>query len=160
MNKPPLQWPPLPSDQPPRCLSCAYVLRGLDDFRCPECGREFRPDQPQTYTTKPPFLAWKFWLPGFVLALGGAAIGALILLKMTNWGWSLWFAVPFAAGSLLGYRFRAHWWVLAMLILTLVLAMCVGAMMLDIAGVFCGLVLAGLLIGPVFVGTVLGIGLP
>lgn len=35
-----------------KCLACGYALRGLtgaaDDPRCPECGRSFRPDAPQT----------------------------------------------------------------------------------------------------------------
>src|SRR5690348_1244012 len=29
-----------------RCLDCNYALRGLTDFRCPECGRAFDPDRP------------------------------------------------------------------------------------------------------------------
>src|SRR5688572_14959917 len=27
-----------------RCMGCGYALRGLADPRCPECGREFDPD--------------------------------------------------------------------------------------------------------------------
>jgi hypothetical protein len=30
------------------CLGCNYPLRGLREFRCPECGREFDPDDPWT----------------------------------------------------------------------------------------------------------------
>jgi hypothetical protein len=156
MNKPPLQWTGHETDRPPRCLSCAYVLTGLDGLRCPECGRHFDPRDPRTYTTKPPFLAWKFWLPGFSLALIGASIGAAALLMMGNWGASLWFAVPFAAGSLLGYRFRSRWWVLGMWVITLVVSLCMGAVMLDIAGVYCGMTLAIIFMGPLFIGTVLG----
>src|SRR3954471_21191585 len=53
----------------PRCLSCGYVLVGLNDPRCPECGRWFNPWDPSTYNTRPPFLAWRYWLPAFILAL-------------------------------------------------------------------------------------------
>src|SRR5437867_4726141 len=30
------------------CVQCNYSLRGLSDFRCPECGRAFDPDRPLT----------------------------------------------------------------------------------------------------------------
>jgi len=32
-----------------RCLNCKYDLRQLSEHRCPECGREFDPDDPQTF---------------------------------------------------------------------------------------------------------------
>jgi hypothetical protein len=32
-----------------RCLACGYVLCGLPEARCPECGRPFDPDNPATY---------------------------------------------------------------------------------------------------------------
>lgn len=31
-----------------RCRGCGYFLRGLDSHRCPECGREFDPANPDT----------------------------------------------------------------------------------------------------------------
>lgn len=31
------------------CLSCEYVLDGLSEYRCPECGRRFDPDDANTY---------------------------------------------------------------------------------------------------------------
>ena len=36
-----------------RCLDCGYILDGLPDPRCPECGRGFDPDKPATYVVKP-----------------------------------------------------------------------------------------------------------
>jgi hypothetical protein len=60
----------LPTDSPARCLGCRYPLRGLTVNRCPECGREFDPDVPETmlvpvvpgpgveYLRKPPGLAF------------------------------------------------------------------------------------------------------
>jgi hypothetical protein len=36
-----------------RCLDCGYILTGLVDYRCPECGRTFDPDNPETYTGRP-----------------------------------------------------------------------------------------------------------
>jgi hypothetical protein len=35
-----------------RCLGCGYILDGLPEDRCPECGREFHPDLPATYFVK------------------------------------------------------------------------------------------------------------
>jgi hypothetical protein len=31
------------------CLGCGYILDGLPELRCPECGREFDPADPGTY---------------------------------------------------------------------------------------------------------------
>ena len=58
----------------PRCLSCGYVLLGLPDYRCPECGRPFDPYNPDTYNTKPPFVRWRYWMPGLLTALGAAVL--------------------------------------------------------------------------------------
>jgi hypothetical protein len=38
----------LPDDSPAACLGCQYSLRGLTVNRCPECGREFDPNDPKT----------------------------------------------------------------------------------------------------------------
>jgi predicted amidophosphoribosyltransferase len=35
-----------------RCLSCKYDLKNLTEHRCPECGREFDPNDPTTYFTR------------------------------------------------------------------------------------------------------------
>lgn len=35
-----------------RCLGCGYDLRGLPENRCPECGRPFDPDDPESYVSK------------------------------------------------------------------------------------------------------------
>jgi len=39
----------LPSDTRAKCLNCGYALRGLQEPRCPECGREFDPTDPNTF---------------------------------------------------------------------------------------------------------------
>jgi hypothetical protein len=38
----------------PRCLGCEYPLLGLDDNRCPECGRGFDLSDPATFRRPPP----------------------------------------------------------------------------------------------------------
>ncbi len=32
-----------------RCLGCGYILEHLPEPRCPECGREFDPDDPRSF---------------------------------------------------------------------------------------------------------------
>ena len=32
-----------------QCRECGYLLRGLPEPRCPECGRPFDPHDPTTY---------------------------------------------------------------------------------------------------------------
>jgi hypothetical protein len=39
----------MPSERHKRCLGCGYILDGLPEHRCPECGRPFDPDDPATY---------------------------------------------------------------------------------------------------------------
>jgi hypothetical protein len=40
-------------DRPTRyCLKCYYVLDGLPENRCPECGSPFDPDRPDTYSIR------------------------------------------------------------------------------------------------------------
>jgi len=34
-----------------RCKSCHYSLANLTERRCPECGREFDPSDPRTFST-------------------------------------------------------------------------------------------------------------
>ncbi len=36
----------------PRCLDCAYSLKGLESMRCPECGRGFDPADAATYSAQ------------------------------------------------------------------------------------------------------------
>ena len=36
-----------------RCLDCGYILDGLPEPLCPECGRAFDPNKPETYVVKP-----------------------------------------------------------------------------------------------------------
>lgn len=35
------------------CQKCGYDLNGLQEHRCPECGTDFSPDDPETFLTRP-----------------------------------------------------------------------------------------------------------
>jgi len=43
---------PRQSDSSERsCLGCGHILDHLPEPRCPECGREFNPDNPRTFSS-------------------------------------------------------------------------------------------------------------
>lgn len=48
-----------------RCLDCGYILDGLPEPRCPECGRAFDPGDAATYVVKP-----QCGVPYLIAALG------------------------------------------------------------------------------------------
>lgn len=56
-----------------RCLGCGYILDGLPEPRCPECGRGFDPGDWQTYYVPDPRAGRKL----VIVALVGAAACAL-----------------------------------------------------------------------------------
>jgi hypothetical protein len=41
-----------------QCLGCDYQLRDLPELRCPECGREFDPSDPDTFRGEPRVPKW------------------------------------------------------------------------------------------------------
>lgn len=62
------------------CLKCGYILQGLLEHRCPECGQPFDPDNVLTFRRYlrdchdwPTHLAWTW------VAISGMVIGWLIL---------------------------------------------------------------------------------
>lgn len=55
-----------------RCAQCGYIVDGLSEHRCPECGSPFDPNDPRTYRTGPqrPFLlSVRFWAAILLLFL-------------------------------------------------------------------------------------------
>ena len=46
------------------CAGCNYALRGLAEFRCPECGRLFDPDRPLTMNLGRPLDTMPRWALG------------------------------------------------------------------------------------------------
>ena len=106
----------------PRCLDCAYCLFGLPEPRCPECGRAFDLTDPSTYSTKPPLIRWRLWLPGLLLAIGlGLVIFLVIIVGGLGIGWAATLAAPACIGIILGYRCRVRPLAYVLLILTVLL---------------------------------------
>src|SRR5947209_7206968 len=96
----------------PMCLGCGYTLLGLPEPRCPECGRPFDLSDPRTYTTKPPLVRWRYWAPGFALALGVGLASYVLLIQVAGFGWAVTLVLPFCLGTLIGYSCRVKVFVL------------------------------------------------
>jgi predicted RNA-binding Zn-ribbon protein involved in translation (DUF1610 family) len=56
------------------CLGCGYRLHGLPEARCPECGRDFNPDDPSSVDASPRRAYRRKWMRRGVLAVTIAAI--------------------------------------------------------------------------------------
>jgi hypothetical protein len=142
---------------PPRCLDCNYVLLGLPEPRCPECGRQFDPDDFGSYTYKPPLVRWRFWLPPLVMVAIVFAI-LVILFHTSGVGVAATIAAPFTLGGLIGYSVRGATKPLMITIAILAGLMVMGFLVAtDVSGVFCGLILLAIAVGPVVIGLGAGI---
>ncbi len=164
----PLQAPRLPM----RCRRCSYVLEHLETDRCPECGTPFDPTDPATYDTRPPFVRWRYWLPGVALTV---AIGVMLYVGLEavyGYGVAVTVVLPTCLGAILGYGLPVRGW---MRILWAIPAL--GAIVLILWGIgtaassgdwrsgavvigtgtFCGLVLFAVALVPILVGTIVGI---
>jgi len=87
-----------------RCLTCSYILKGLAEHRCPECGRAFDPGDATTYVTA--MRCGRTLLAQSVL-LGVAMIAPLLLAVLADMG-IVNFPNP-------GRRYSAFYWVVIML---------------------------------------------
>ncbi|HEY2584285.1 MAG TPA: SRPBCC family protein [Tepidisphaeraceae bacterium] len=141
---------------PARCLGCGYVLTGLVEPRCPECGRGFDPHNPSTYSTKPLFARWKFWLPGFLLATVPGVLIYVLLLWVAGWGVAVSLVAPFCVGAILGYGCRVRTFVMVLLALAVVGIVVCTLFTLSFVGIFCGTALATVMLGPILFGTLCG----
>jgi hypothetical protein len=155
--------PPVPSEPPieeqfgvPRCRNCYYVLENLPEPRCPECGTPFDFDDPDTYTIKPPFVRWKLWLPGLLLALGGGMALYLFIVPFTGFGFAATLLVPASAGAIIGYSCRVRTFLIVMVSIITLSGLLFGCLTVNYAGLLCGLMLAGIALGPLTIGTIAG----
>ncbi len=140
----------------PRCLDCGYILSGLDTARCPECGRPFDLRDSTSYSTKPLFNRWRFWLPGFLLALGAGALLYPLLIYYTGFRWTVTLLIPLCLGTLIGYGCRVSRGLQGMLGLIVLCALVFGLFSGNMVGIYCGLVLGAVALGPMMVGIFFG----
>lgn len=141
----------------PRCIDCAYCLHGLDDPRCPECGRPFDLNDPATFTNKPPLVRWRLWLPGLALSIAcGVLIFVAIILGGGQIGWAATLATPIAIGAILGYRCLVRPIAKVLLALSALTGIMVALFSLRISGLLCSLIAFAVAFGPMLVGALLG----
>lgn len=142
----------------PRCRKCAYALEGLvTRGLCPECNHPYDLHNAATFSLKLPFMHWRLWLPGWLLAVvGGLFAMAISVFGFQAWGAAVWLGVPFSVGAVLGYCVRIRWVLIVLLTLVSVLTLVFGAMSMNLAGVYCGLALSVVLFGPMCVGVLIG----
>src|SRR5436190_4991396 len=99
------------------CLRCQEQLRFYtpDPSQCQRCGWQFDPGRAETFRQGQTFLRWKFWFPGFCLAVTCGVLSYAICLMTGELGWSQFGAVPVSFGANRGYGTRIKTWLLAML---------------------------------------------
>lgn len=144
---------------PARCKNCFYIIDGLTEPRCPECGREFDPNDRRTYTTKPMFIWWRYWLPAFALAVGVGIVLYAVLITWFGYGWAAAIVLPFSMGALIGYSCRVRIAGIVILCIVSVAVLAGGLMTLSFTGALCSLVLAGVALGPAVLGGLTGVAL-
>ena len=83
------------------CLGCEYRLDHLSEHRCPECGREFDPDDISTFADRLTSLPSRGHLPPMFGVLGvviGWAIGAVFSIELMGFLAFLGLICGFLAG--------------------------------------------------------------
>ena len=142
------------------CLRCGETLILRKLRKCPRCQLQFNPGDSNTYAAiravRDEFHWFRYWLPGFGLAVvvGTGSFAALALTGEMSW--ALFFAVPMAFGALLGYSVRTTPVWLVALTLTAVVSVVFAIVSVNLAGLFCGITLSIVFLGPAMVGVLLG----
>lgn len=151
--------PPYAQALPPaRCTQCAYVIEHLgQQGTCPECGLRFDLADPLTYTRKPPFIWWRYWLPALAMSIISGAALYIILVVLVGYTWASVVCVPLTMGVLMGYNAKVHYWFSVLLLIGAIGGVAVLLGMTGLAGVFCALVVFGIALIPGLIG--LGVGI-
>ena len=97
---------PLPSDGVTRY--CSRCLEPLSFFAsgpwyCWKCSRRFDPHDAKTYSSQRALLRWKYWFPGFCLAVGAGVLVYALLVATGALAIALAIAAAVSLGALLGY---------------------------------------------------------
>jgi hypothetical protein len=119
---------------------------------------QYDPARPETYAPHSTSVRWKFWLPGFLLAvLLGTLTYAGCLQIGRDMGWSLFIAVPVSFGAILGYGCRVQAWAFGVLAVLVIVTVIFSLIVMNLAGIFCGFTLGIIFLVPTFAGLSLGV---
>lgn len=138
------------------CLRCQQDLVATEKSTCTRCGLQYDSTDPATYRDQPEFLWWRFWFPGFCLAVASGTLSYAWCLQIGNLGFALFVAVPVSIGAILGYATRARIWVIMALGIMAMLSVIVTLLFFDLSGLFCGVTLSIIFVLPVLGGVLLG----
>ena len=143
------------------CLRCQERLRMYrpEPSQCHLCQWQFDPLRPETFRTDRMFLRWKFWFPGFCLAVATGVLSYAAMFTSGELGWSLFGAVPVSFGAILGYATRLQTWLLTMLGVVATFTVVSALVTLQYAGIFCGCTLGIIFLVPTTLGVLLGVTL-
>lgn len=144
----------------PLCLDCGYCLLGLAEHRCPECGREFDPADPASFTRRPPVVRWRLWMPGMLLStiLGTTAI-ALLVAATNDVGIAVTLGIPGVIGCMVGYLCRVRFVFHVSIVICVAIGIVVSIAGLNLAGMFCTIIALPAILGPMLVGSAFGAAL-
>ena len=140
------------------CRRCSVDLPPIDQPACClACGLQFDPARPETFATHRGSSRWKFWLPGFLLAVTIGTLTYAGCLQSGEMGWSLFVAVPVSFGAILGYACRVQTWAYAVLAILAITSVVFVLVSMSLAGIFCGFTLGVIFLIPTFVGLAFGV---
>lgn len=141
----------------PYCLSCGYGLDGLDAGPCPECGRLFRWNDPDSYGRGERKNFFRMWAPGVLLSI---TVGVILIVTLGGGmgavGAGVWFGVPTCMGVLLGYRVKAKWTALFLLACVVSAGTGFALVTMNLAGAYCGIALVLVMAIPLLIGVAMG----
>jgi hypothetical protein len=118
---------------------------------------QFDPANSNTFRSQRHVVRWKYWFPGFLLAVASGVISYAICLTSGELGFALFIAVPVSIGCILGYGTRVTTWLLGILGIMAVCTIVFMLMSMHLAGAFCGLMLSVIFIIPTGFGIVIGL---
>lgn len=147
----------------PHCLRCGAALPPYPDAnatpRCPQCGLQFDPARPETWSPTPP-LPPRLSEPGVIAILVFACVLGIALYSIILWqhnmGWALFFAIPISLGMIVGFLVPAQKWAMSWLILVLIGSVVAGLFGMGIVGIFCGVTVGLVFVLPMALGAWMG----
>jgi len=150
----------LPADGEVRyCRRCQEPLSffSTGPWHCWKCDLEFDPRRPKSYLRRRALLRWKFWFPGFCLAVSCGMLGFGLWPQSRELVTPTIIAAAIIVGCLLGYgapiRVRVYVMLFVVLIMALMGVVATGSPL----GMIGGIALSIVLLFPVILGIAAGV---